>query len=470
MRVGPLRILLCAATVVVAQHAERKFDVYGFLDATLAKKIIDDSHIMWTVGQDDHLAFEVTHVNVYGDWKPNPFMRSLIEVGLHAFPHGTGDSVGIITRSTVRILGYDTTTVSIDTIRAPKLPVDNTVFDNQDGPLEWGSITLERAWMDFLFENYVNLRVGKFITPYGIWNVDHGSPAILTVRQPYQTAHFRVFPRSQIGLMGYGTIYVGDTDLSYKLYASSGRNEISIEEATDVAVGGNMEAVLPVLDGLQLGFSGYTGLRRNQRGWRTIEMEVEMLPVIVPMYDSSGNFVGIDTAATQAATEQAIKDTLEVQGREFDRHTYGYESTSKAREVCLGMSAKLNVGALTLQGEYNYQHLANHMIPDAFTHVHAFYLLGAYRIPMHRHVSVTPYAMFEQITARGAHNNPQHLFEGTFFDGFLTVLGGVNIKVFTVGCVKLEYGLIKMQTIGEYTEYEDLYDIHLINTQFCMAF
>lgn len=470
MRAGPLTVLLCAATVVMAQHTERAFNVYGFLDATVSKIYVDDSHIMWTVGQHDQWQFEVTHVNVYGDWKPNPYMRSLIEIGVHPYPHGTGDSVGIITESTVYIQGYDTTTVSIDTIRTPRLPVDNTILDDQDGPLQWGSITLERAWMDFLFGNHANLRVGKFITPYGIWNVDHGSPAILTVRQPYQTGTFRVFPRSQIGLMGYGTAFLGDADLSYKLYASTGRNEITIDEVTDLAVGGNLETKLPVLDDLQIGFSGYTGLRRNQKGWRVIEMDVEMVPRIVPLCDSSGNVIGIDTAASAAATEQAIRDTLEAQAREFDRHTYGYETTSQSREICLGVSGKLSVGAFTFQGEYNYQYLTNHMIPDAFTHVHAFYALGSYRIPFHRHVAVTPYAMFEQIKARGAENNPQDLFDGSFFDGFITVLGGVNIKLFTVGCIKLEYGFIKMQTLGDYAEYEYLYDIHLLNTQFCMAF
>ena len=69
-----------------------------------------------------------------------------------------------------------------------------------------------------------------------------------------------------------------------------------------------------------------------------------------------------------------------------------------------------------------------------------------------------------------AANNPQALFDGTFFDGFIVTLGGVNLKLFSVGTIKLEYGFVKMKTIGDYAAYEDLYDIHIFNTQFSVAF
>jgi len=61
----------------------------------------------------------------------------------------------------------------------------------------------------------------------GIWNVDHGSPVVLTVSQPYQTKVTPIFPESQMGLMSYGMMYLGDHDLSYNAWISNGRSGAS---------------------------------------------------------------------------------------------------------------------------------------------------------------------------------------------------------------------------------------------------
>jgi hypothetical protein len=61
------------------------------------------------------------------------------------------------------------------------------------------------------------------------------------------------------------------------------------------------------------------------------------------------------------------------------------------------------------------------------------------------------------------------MFDGTL-ESFTTFIGGVNLKAFGVGIVKPEYGYITMDMLGQYERYEDLYDIHMINCQFCVAF
>lgn len=43
-------------------------------------------------------------------------------------------------------------------------------------------------------------------------------------------------------------------------------------------------------------------------------------------------------------------------------------------------------------------------------------------------------------------------------------------KQFSRGAIKLEHGFIKMKTVGDYEEFEDLYDMHLLHTQFSVAF
>lgn len=471
-RYGWAAMLLCTAIAVSGQHTERRFNVYGFADVTLSKMFLDETHVLWETGRGDALQFRLTHLNVYGDWKPNDFLRVLSEVAVLPYPHGTNERIGTIMEADVHITGsYDTTIASIDTVSYPRSPVNTEVVDDEDGPLAWGSIYLERAWMDFLFNQHLNLRIGKFITPSGIWNVDHGSPVLLTVRQPYQTSSIRIFPRAQIGMMGYGSLFLGDTDVLYSLYASTGRNEIDIEEATDVAVGGNLEAELPLLDGFSLGFSGYTGLRKTETVWRTISVSVEVPTHIRLVFDSTGAIdLAATEAATEAATDSAARAAVEEAALDVGKHAYGPVPDSRSREICLGLSGRLQWHGFTLQGECNYQQQRNHLEDDAQTHVIGYYGLLSYRHSLHPRVVLTPYVMVERISVTDAANNPQLLFDDVFFDGFTVVLGGLNCKLFTYATCKLEYGFMKMNTIGRFAEYEDLYDIHIVNAQFSVAF
>ncbi len=157
-------------------------------------------------------------------------------------------------------------------------------------------------------------------------------------------------------------------------------------------------------------------------------------------------------------------------GLAMDSHTYGYVEESRSREICLGIAGKTTLAGFGLQGELNYQRLANHFRNDALTHIIGYYGLLSYRLPVGRNLSLTPYAMVERLRAIDSEHNPQHMFDGSFLDGFTTVIAGINLKAFGVGVVKLEYGYIKMNTVNEYSKYEDLYDINLINAQFSVAF
>lgn len=461
--------VLVAAAVCVAQDEGRKFDVYGFMDLSLTKLFVDDSHILWSTGRNDLLGLWLSHFNIYGDWRPAPGFRVLSEVRVAAYPDGTGAQVGTVVKTNIHIDGYnvDTTTVYIKDYPVPA--VDNTVEDDHDGPTKWGSIVLERAWMEYQFGPKFAVRAGKFITPAGIWNVDHGSPVILTARQPYQTNVFRMFPRSQVGVSVYGALFAGNADVNYEAYVSGGREELSFDEITDVAGGANIKATLPLLTESQISIYGYTGMRENREPWRHIDIDVDVEPQLRLYLDSLGR-PQVDTPATAAATDSLIRQVAEQKGMEMDNHTYGYTVTSQAREVCLGISGKFALKGLSLQGEFNYQQQRNQLRNDALTHVLGYYGLLSYRIAAAKNLSITPYVMAERLRGIDTPNNPQYLFDGTFLDGFVTVLGGVNVKFYGIASLKLEYGYIRMNTLGEFSQYESLYDINLINGQISIAF
>ncbi len=67
------------------------------------------------------------------------------------------------------------------------------------------------------------MRVGIFLTPFGIWNVDHGSPARTMVQPPLMySSHFGGFPERQLGIELYGRARTGAVSWDYHLTVSNG--------------------------------------------------------------------------------------------------------------------------------------------------------------------------------------------------------------------------------------------------------
>ena len=106
--------------------------------------------------------------SVYLDAKPAEAWRTLIEVRFTNAPHGLVENYGGLAGAFKR--------------------VDTRQFDPHGSgfnvPMWRGSIVLERAWTEWQPFQFLNVRVGNFFTPWGIWNIDHGSPTLITLQLP----------------------------------------------------------------------------------------------------------------------------------------------------------------------------------------------------------------------------------------------------------------------------------------------
>ncbi|BBL70109.1 hypothetical protein MoryE10_07150 [Methylogaea oryzae] len=80
------------------------------------------------------------------------------------------------------------------------------------------AIRLERLYSDFSFNESANVRVGKFLTPIGRWNLIHADPLVWTTSRPVVTQV--PFSQRSAGAMVFGDIPLLGRNLEYQAYAS----------------------------------------------------------------------------------------------------------------------------------------------------------------------------------------------------------------------------------------------------------
>lgn len=103
-------------------------------------------------------------------------------------------------------------------------PFDAGALDYADDnrPLQWGGIQIQRVQIDFTPHPLLNFRFGQWLTPVGIWNVDHGSPTVIGVFRPYIIGE-GLFPERQTGIQISGE-WAGETNqIGYFATLSNGR-------------------------------------------------------------------------------------------------------------------------------------------------------------------------------------------------------------------------------------------------------
>ncbi|MDP3876131.1 MAG: hypothetical protein Q8Q50_04040 [Methylobacter sp.] len=74
----------------------------------------------------------------------------------------------------------------------------------------------ERFYLDTLVSNNLTVRLGKFLTPIGQWNLIHAAPLVWTTSRPVATNN--LFSTHASGLMLHGSVSVADRLLEYSVY------------------------------------------------------------------------------------------------------------------------------------------------------------------------------------------------------------------------------------------------------------
>jgi hypothetical protein len=241
-----------------AAEGERGLKLYGFADFNAVGWLnLSDR---WKANIPTPLTFFVGRVNLYLEGDIAPDWKSLMEVRYMFLPNGA--------RST----------------DVPLDPIGNTGrFDgfvadyaDNDRPVAWGGISIQRVQLEHTFTSFLTVRVGRFLTPWGIWNVDHGSPVIIGVSKPYLIGD-GFFPEAQTGFDAFGSAAIGDSTLGYHLTLSNGRGptEAFRDLDSNKAVGGRLNLRMSLLGEVEVGVSGYGGTVTDQR--RQIDLKAGAL-------------------------------------------------------------------------------------------------------------------------------------------------------------------------------------------------
>jgi hypothetical protein len=382
--------------------------MYGWVDMGFNKTWITGKDGLQVVLPTRAGTFVLGNVNLYFDIQPSENWSTMIETRFTNLP--TGVEMG-------GMPAFD---------QAFKRP-ETQSFDSSS-PVFWsvvtnGHVIMERAYIQYRYNDLLQLRVGKFLTPFGIWNVDHGVPTLISLALPVFMIQ-SIFPRAQIGVQVLGNKRFEDWDLGYTLWVSNGRNPTdNIDPTDDKMYGGRLTARTTRPYRLQIGLSGLTGrysdMQRNVTSF--VPYVIEYSELAAYRETSFGADVSIDIGSLRLRSELMRTQTVYATGKRP-----------------LDINATI-FGAKT----------ADSVVVD-------WYLLAAYRLPW---LNLEPYFYFEWFKW------PQPMGEG-----YIAASAGLNIYFTAYAQLKVQYiQHFYMTDLWDFDRHSD-FDKKIFTTRLVLGF
>lgn len=347
----------------------------------------------------------LTRTNLYIDAYPAPNTRVLTEIRLGLFPDGARD------------LTYARIDTTVTDLNSPYGGLALT---------KWSGIVLERAHADWTPSDAFNIRGGLFLTPYGIWNVDHGAPTRITLSPPAFIL-FGVIPERQLGVEVFGTMATLPWTLGYHLYVSNGRtvsatarNSAADDPTDNKAFGGRLFARTRRPYPLTFGVSGFTG--------------------------------GFDVFTAQLAIRSDRVEAVETHLVSMNEHALAFDASADLGALRLRSEVVLR----WVKYEDGKRELSGVGVYSADALQYGAYLMAAYQLPWY---GIEPLAMIEVMKM------PSILGEGAVVP---TV--GVNFYLSPTMTIRAQYFYTHMMDFsGPPRDLVQSYN-HFLNARFIAAF
>lgn len=390
------------------QEKENKLKLYGFMDVRWSKTIFYQEQEHYLDGMvNGHNTFVVGHWNLFVERQLTESFRAMGEVRFLFQPLGE-------------------TTQWADSFGNEFERANVTAVDHPDAYFfSWGGISMERVWIEYKPSDHFGIKVGKFLTPFSMWNVDHSPTVIIPIHMPYLITG-KFIPPAQTGLYLFGRAFPSGTlSLLYGLTLSNGEGPTT--EFYDLddkkAVGANLGLSYDGAIKLDIGTYVYMG------DYTDVEIRVE-----------SYQPLDVDENVTVAYRNKAISANL-----------------------------KFEWEGLLLQGEYmrsiiHFEDGKRFPVKNPLLDEYerdssqwAAYGLIGYRLPF-RAVSVMPFLMYEYVRPPNWADTPRgHLYGG-----------GINWRINPFAVLKAEF--YHQQTAGAAKVEGVPIDFHVISTQLAITY
>jgi hypothetical protein len=269
-------------------NREDKFQIYGFMDLNYAMSFPqNDDSILFAQNQTKHNSFLMNNINLYFASQMADTLSALAEVRFTFSPLGDITSVPkVVYTNGVR-----------GASQGEFVRVDTGTTNPYGAKFRLGGVFIERAHFDFAPRDWFKIRGGRYLTPYGIWNEDHGPTVCLTALMPFMQV-FEYVPSAQTGIMVFGQLYPTDLlTIQYAVTLSNGRSptDAFFDMDDNKAVGVRGKVQLSSTDWkLALGGYGYYGEYTN---WSQ-EIRVAM----------TDDFTALDPTADPALTTATVTE------------------------------------------------------------------------------------------------------------------------------------------------------------------
>ncbi len=195
-----------------ALEDSRLLKLFGFFELQFMKTLVErDSFYHTSVPSNS--SFVLSQINLYLASQMTQTLGALVELRFTFWPAGFESEHPFIAH-----LG-NTELSGNEYVR-----INTEYYDYSENIInKTGGVMIERAQLIYTPLDWFNVIAGYYLTPYGIWNTDHGSPVIIPVLPPYLQRK-RMIPLAQTGLQVYGRFYPRyDLFFDYAITVSNGR-------------------------------------------------------------------------------------------------------------------------------------------------------------------------------------------------------------------------------------------------------
>ncbi len=234
--------------------------LYGFADFTYGQYLMEKDS-PWRLVFGEGSSFAVGNLNLYLDSQLHETVRALAEVRFTYLPQGALE------------LGPPSSRQNTST----------SDYTRNERESDVGGIIIQRAWIEWAPHELFSIKAGHWLTPYGIWNVDHGTPTIVPVTRPFMIDE-QLLPESQTGLLAEGRLRITDAvALEYGLGLSNGRGptDAVFDQNGNKGLTYRLKMTHSGKGELQIGASGYTGKYTSaQTDLTIIDNEIKSVSLI----------------------------------------------------------------------------------------------------------------------------------------------------------------------------------------------